>query len=314
MLHNDDRQFIEENIEELLKFVDSKTNLQMPLETDSDFMTLMCELMGAVDWLFQSACMFSKLNGLNRNQAIITGHLIKIRKLYRGMRIHASKDQLELAIVFHRPIIETIVSMIYLIMNESNPETYDSFVITSYMGDRERFFFLQEQSKKRELLNIEKRMLESITEDLKRDQISEDELRNCNHKSVDGKPFKQIMEDIDFNKETDGYNRGYDVYRNASSSIHPNWCDMSRYNLIYKDGSYFPYIDFRSLDIRAVGSISMMCLGCLLTYTGLLKKWNATHLSTCDNDLRLLDNFKSGIENLVELIHKLELAHEETLD
>ena len=135
-------------------------------------------------------------------------------------------------------------------MNESNPETDDSFVITSYMGDRERFFFLQEQSKKRELLNIEKRMLESITEDLKRDQISEDELRNCNHKSVDGKPFKQIMDDIDFNNETDGYNRGYDLYRNTSSSIHPNWRDMSRYNLIYKNGRYFPHFKFHSVDIR----------------------------------------------------------------
>ena len=143
MLNNSDREFIEQNIKELLEFIDSKMALQMPLETDSDFMTLMCELMGAIDWLFQSACMFSKLNGLNRNQAIITGHLIKIRKLYRGMRIHASKNQLELAIIFHRPIIETMVNMVYMVKNESNPETYDSFVITSYMGDRERFFFLQ---------------------------------------------------------------------------------------------------------------------------------------------------------------------------
>ena len=313
MLHNDDRQFIEQNIKKLLELIDSKKALQMPLETDSDFMTLMCELMGATDWLFQSACIFSKLNGLSRNQAIITGHLIRIRKLYRGMRIHASKDQLELAIVFHRPIIETIVYMVYMVKNECNPETYESFVITSYMGDRERFFFLQEQNKKRELLNIEKRMLESITEDLKRDQVSEDTLRNCNHKSVDGKPFKQIMEDIDFNNEIDGYNRGYDLYRNCSRSIHPNWRDMSRYSLIYKDGRYFPHIDFRSVDMRVAGSITIMCLGCLLTYIGLLERWNATHLSTCNNDMRLLDNFKSAIKHLYELIHKLELAHEEKL-
>ena len=313
MLHDDDRQFIEQNIKELLELIDTKKDLQMPLETDSDFMILMSDLMGATDWLFQSACMFSKLNGLNRNQAIITGHLIRIRKLYRGMRIHTCEDQLELAIVFHRLIIETIVNMVYMIKNESNPETYESFIITSYMGDRERFFFLQEQSKKRELLNIEKRMLDSITEDLKRDQVSEDTLRNCNHKSVDGKPVKQIMEDIDFNNETDGYNRGYDLYRNCSRSIHPNWRDMSHYSLIYKDGRYFPHFDFCSVDIRVAGSITIMCLGCLLTYIGLLKTWNATHLSTCDNDIRLLDNFKSAIKDIYELIHKLELAHEEKL-
>ena len=314
MLNNSDRQFIERNIKELLELIDTKKDLQMPLETDSDFMILMSDLMGATDWLFQSACIFSKLNGLNRNQAIITGHLIKIRKLYRGMRIHACEDQLELAIVFHRPIIETMVNMVYMVKNESNPETYDSFVITSYMGDRERFFFLQEQSKKRELLNIEKRMLDSITEDLKRDQISEDTLRNCNHKSVDGKPFKQIMEDIDFNNETDGYNRGYDLYRNCSRSIHPNWRDMSHYNLIYKDGSYFPYIDFCSLDIRAVGSITIMCLGCLLTYTGLLRKWNDKYLSSNNNDIQLLNDFKSAIKNLYELVHRLDLKHEESME
>ena len=97
MLHNNDRQFIEQNIKELLELIDSKMALQMPHETNSDFMTLMCELMGATDWLFQSACIFSKLNGLNRNQAIITGHLIRIRKLYRGMRIHCAEDRLEIS-------------------------------------------------------------------------------------------------------------------------------------------------------------------------------------------------------------------------
>ena len=276
-------------------------------------MTLMCELMGATDWLFQSACMFSNLNGLNKNQAIITGHLIRIRKLYRGMRIHASKNQLELACVFHRLIFETIAYMVYMIMNEHNPKTYESFVVTSYIEDRELFFFLQEQSEKRELHNIEKRMLRSITADLKKDQISEDMLKNCKHKNVDGKPFKQILEDIDFSNDTDGYNRGYGLYRNSSRSIHPNWRDMSRYSLTYKDGRYFPHFDFRSVDIRVVGTITMMCLGCLLTYIGLIEKWNTTHLSTCDNDIRLLDDFKSSIKKLYELVDKLELAHEEKL-
>ena len=313
MLNNEDRQFIEQNIKELLEFIDSKKSLQMPLETDNDFMTLMCELMGAIDWLFQSACMFSNVNGLNRDQAILTGHLIRIRKLYRGMRIHASKNQLELAIVFHRPIFETIAYMVYMIINESNPETYESFVVTSYIEDRELLFFLQDQSEKRELINIEKRMLDSITADLKKDQVSEDMLKNCKHKNVDGKPFKQILEDIDFNNDTDGYNRGYALYRNCSSSIHPNWRDMSRYSLIYKDGRYFPHFDFRSVDMRVVGTMSIICLGCLLTYIGLIEKWNATHLSTCDNDIRLLENFKSAIKSLHDLICKLEVAHEEKL-
>ena len=248
MLHNDDRQFIEQNIKELLELIDTKKALQMPLETDNDFMVLMSDLMGAVDWLFQSVCMFSKVNGLNRNQAIITGHLINIRKLYRGVRIHICEDQLELAMIFHRPIIETICYMVYLIKNESNPDTYESFVITSHIVDRELFFFLQEQSKKRELLSIEKRMLDSITESLKRDQVSESTLKNYKHNKVDGKTFKQILEDIDFNNDADGYNRGYNLYRNHSRLIHPNWQDMCSYSLILKDGRYFPYADFSSVD------------------------------------------------------------------
>lgn len=313
MLNNEDRQFIEQNIKDLLEFIDSKKSLQMPLETDNDFMKLMCEFMGAIDWLFQSACMFNNLNGLNKNQAIITGHLIRIRKLYRGMRIHASKNQLELANVFHRLIFETAVYMIYMIKNESNPESYENFVVSSYMEDRELLFFLQEQSKKRELLNIEKRMLESITAALKRDGISEDTLKNWKHQRVDGKPFKQILEDIDFNNEIDGYNRGYGLYRSSSTSIHPNWQNMSRYSLIYKDGRYFPHFDFCSVDIRAVGTMSIISLGCLLTYIELIEQWNATHLSTCDNDIRLLESFKSAIEILHDFIYELEMAHEEKL-
>ena len=203
--------------------------------------------------------------------------------------------------------------MVYMIINESNPETYESFVVTSYIEDRELLFFLQEQSEKRELINIEKRMLDSITADLKKDQVSEDMLKNCTHKNVDGKPFKQILEDIDFNNDTDGYNRGYALYRNCSSSIHPNWRDMSRYSLIYKDGRYFPHFDFCPVDMRVVGTMSIICLGCLLTYIELIEKWNATHLSTCDNDIRLLENFKSAIKSLHDLICKLEVAHEEKL-
>ena len=313
MLNNEDRQFIEQNIKGLLEFIDSKKSSPMPLETNHDFMALMCELMGAIDWLFQAACMFSKLKGLNKNQAIITGHLIRIRKLYRGMRIHASKDQLELAIVFHKPIIETVVYMIYLIINEANPESYESFVISSYMEDRERLFFLQEQSRRRELLNIEKRMLESITAALKKDGISEDTLKYWKHNRIDGKTVKQMMEDIDFSNEIDGYSRGYGLYRSASTSIHPNWQHMSRYSLIYKDGRYFPHVDFCPVDIRVVGTISIICLGCLLTYIELIEKWNATHLSTCENDVRLLENFKSAIEILHDFISELERAHEETL-
>lgn len=313
MLNNEDRQFIEQNIKDLFENIDSKKSSPMPLETDHDFMTLMCELMGGVDWLFQAACMFSNLNGLNKNQAIITGHLIRIQKLYRGMRIHASKDQVELAVVFHRLIFETAVYMFYLVQNEANPESYESFVVSSYMDDRELLFFLQEQSRRRELLNIEKRMLESITGSLKKDGISEDTLKYWKHKRVDGKTFKQMLEDIDFSNEIDGYSRGDGLYRSASTSIHPNWQHMSRYNLIYKEGRYFPHVDFCSVDIRVVGTISIICLGCLLTYIGLIEEWNATHLSTCENDLRLLENFKSAIEILLDFISELEMAHEETL-
>ena len=310
MLNNNDREFIEQNIKELLELIDSKMALQMPLETNNDFMSLMCELMGATDWLFQSACILSKLNGLNRNQAIITGHLIRIRKLYRGMRIHCAEDRLELAIIFHRPIIETVVYMIYMVMNKSNPKTYESFIVTSYMGDRELLFFLQEQSEKRELHNIEKRMLNSIIEDLKRDQVSEDTLRNCNHSRVDGKNFKQILEYIEFSNVNEEYDRAYGMYRNCSRPIHVNWRDISTYDLIHKDGHYFPHIDFHSVGIGVASIITMICLGCLLTYIGVFETWNATHLSSSDKDRQLLDEFKSAIKNLDELIHKLESEHE----
>ena len=313
MLNNEDRKFIEENVEQLLELIDSNSNCETHLETNNDFMTLMCELMGATDWLFQSACMFSNLNGLNKNQAIITGHLIRIRKLYRGLRIHASENQLELVMVFHRPIFETIIYMIYMIMNESNLKTFESFVVTSHMEIRELFFHLKEQSGKRELINIEKRMLDSITMELKRDGVSDNMLRNCKHKNVDGKHFKQILEDIDFNYDTDGFGRGYSLYRSTSRSIHPNWRDMVFYSLTYKDGNYFPRFHFCSVDMRSVGNITILSLGCLHAYIELIEKWNATHLSTCDNDMDLLDNFKSSIIKLYELINKLELAHEEKL-
>ena len=314
MLNNEDREFIEQNIKELLEFVDSKINLQMPLETNNDFMSLMCELMGATDWLFQSACIFSKLNGLNRNQAIITGHLIRIRKLYRGLRIHCSENQLELASIFHRLIFETIAYMIYMVKNESNPETYDSFVVTSYMEDRELLFFLKEQDRERELLNIEKRMLSSIRAELKQHKISENTLKNCKHSKVDGKTFKQILEDIGFSNKGDKYNRAYEFYRSASRPIHPSWRNMSKYNLIQRGDFYFPHIDFNSVDVRAAGTITVMCLGILLTYTELLREWNDKYLSSNNNDIQLLENFKSVVENLCELVHRLDLKHEESME
>ena len=57
MLNNEGRQSIEQNIKDFFDFIDSKKSSPMPLETDHDFMTLMCELMGG-NRLAISICLY----------------------------------------------------------------------------------------------------------------------------------------------------------------------------------------------------------------------------------------------------------------
>ena len=156
--------------------------------------------------------------------------------------------------------------------------------------------------------------LSSIRAELKQNKISENTLKNCKHSKVDGKTFKQILEDIGFSNKGDKYNRAYEFYRSTSRPIHPSWRNMSKYNLIQRGDFYFPHIDFNSVDMRAAGTITVMCLGILLTYTELLREWNDKYLSSNNNDIQLLEDFKSAVENLCELVHRLDLKHEESME
>ena len=266
--------------------------------------------MAIVDTLLQNVFDFSKLNGLNRDQAIIASHLIRIRKLYRGLRMHCAENQIELALIFGRLLFETCANMEYMIKNELNPETYRSFVITSYVGDRELFFFLKKESTKRNLTGLEKRMMDSIVARLAENEISEDDLKNCKHNKVDGKPFRQILKDIGWDDENDEYNRAYGSYRSSSRVIHVDWHHISFYNLEYKDGIYFPSIDFHSVDVRTPGPITILCLESLLRYLSIFKNWNDSHLTVNNDDRKLLNDFEFTIKKLIELVTNLDLKHE----
>lgn len=186
------------------------------------------------------AVYLSNLNGLNRDQAIILGCLIKIKKLYTTFTSipQITKQDCD---IYQRAILESYLLMRYMIDHQSNPKTFESFISSSYtrayraLDDSEKdspFSKYDEESKtkiKNELLEL-----------MKDDGISEDILNRLNHTKIDGKSIRQICEEIAKANEPIYY-----LYSKLSDSVHLDWREMRKYSVAFnKDNSkYYGNLD-----------------------------------------------------------------------
>ena len=257
-------------------------------KNNNQFMQFLCDLMSQCLYMMKISCMLvpkieSSQNGMTRNKAIISGHMIRIYKLFEGILIHISNRQEELANIFYRSMFETYIRMLYL-MNSKN-DTFKNFILTSYKSDKEVFLDLNNKSKRRQLIKIEKRILTRIKTKLKRDNITQKVLLNNKNWKLDGKSFRKILGDV-WDDSAYPYSFGA-----GSNMMHGNWLELTAYHLI-KDGRYYhPKIDYDDPDPRLACSVTRIGLSAALDFI----EWRKSDKEKNVSDI-ILDLFELNIE------------------
>lgn len=260
---------IVQNLRSIEKWVDFNSPPPTDFKTNTEFMKFSVEIMNRCLYLLKTGTasapdIETAKKGYSKHKAIIVGHMVRITKLYEGVLIHICNQQLELAHILSRLIIETTIMMEYLIASKSKRESCRSFILASYKPEKEMLKDLKSKAKNRSLIPIEKRMIKSIISRLKRDGISQKELYRNKNWNVDGKNFRDIMKQVNSDSI---YTYGFG---STSHHVHGDWRDIEYYHL-KQDGRYYtPELFFDEPDPRFTCPITEICLDSLLKYM----KWN----------------------------------------
>ena len=141
--------------------------------TNTEFMKFVVEIMNRSLYLLKAGVASTPdaktaQKGYTKHRAIIVGHMVRLTKLYEGALIHICGPQLELALVFFRPIFETAIRIEYLINSKPKKKSGRSFILASYRPEKEILQDLKNKAKERPLIQIEKRMKRKIASRLKK--------------------------------------------------------------------------------------------------------------------------------------------------
>lgn len=192
--------------------------------------------------------------GYTKHKAVILGHMVRVAKLYDGFCMHVAQRQLELAEIFIRLINETVVRMLYILKCGNQKRAIRSFILTSYKAERQSIKDLKSKKSQRPLIPIEKRMLRSMTRNIREDGITQKELLANKNWKVDGKDVASMLRHLGSEWQ---YSYGFG---GSSRSIHGNWMDMKRRHLT-KNGAYYqPKPTFSDPDCRIAAPITIEVL------------------------------------------------------
>lgn len=234
------------------------------------FMAFSVELMSRCIYLLRLGASLApnatiESRGYEKHDAIIVGHMVRLAKLYEGLATHVSQRQTELAVLFHRMIFECAVRTEYLCcVSPNRAKSLRSFVVTSYRPEKAEIDDLIEKKKKRPLKPIEERMLKSISNWLRKDRITREELRNNKNWKIDGLDFRTMVEKVG------GYPYPYS-FGNSSHFVHGDWFDICMHHLKRTGEYYSPKTDYRDPDPRISSPCTEICLRTLFRYLRWMK-------------------------------------------
>lgn len=201
-------------------------------------------------------------NTYKLEDAVIIGHLIRIFKLYEQLVYFISTNQGEISSIFLRPIFEAFVHMKYLIIK--GEDSIKSFIKCSYKSAIQNYKHIKKQENDRELISIEKRIIDKIENRIERVNLTIEELSENKNWKLDGKSFKNL---IDFLHKNDNNNFDWSntysfVFGSSSAFVHGSWYDIELNQLVYnkEKGRYSPKYDYRDVDPRYILSPSLIPL------------------------------------------------------
>lgn len=231
--------------------------------------------------------------GLNRNQAICAGLLVRIVKFMTAVtQLISSADRGEVVVALERSILESAVNLRFLILN-NDASTYEQFIRSGLGPERELFDVIQQNIQKRggEVLPIEDRMLKSID-------------RSC---SLGALKIQEISPKFEnwgggLKKRLEALGEEYlylTIQRIPSHAIHGSWVDLILYHLEEKDHGFAPNPSWSRVDPR------LLCPPCLLVLDA-ARSYTKAFLG----DLPELRPLYNRIDDLRERILRVDEAHE----
>ena len=201
--------------------------------------------------------------GLERNQAICAGLLVRISKLMLSVvKLSSGIEHGETVQVLNRCIIESIVNVRYLMLKDSK-EVYDKFVRNGLRPERELYDFIHENIRQRDgkRLVIEESMLKSILDKCESSGLTIDEI-DVKAGSWGGS-FQDRVKALEFGKNAFSMLQGI-----PSHAIHGNWVDLLLNHLIRRDGGFEPNPDHLRTDGELLTPVALFVVDAMREYLG----------------------------------------------
>ena len=289
---------LEENLAEIRAWVD-QTRDYSSIDSNDDFMKVAVEMMNYCLYLLRLGASLVPNervaeNGYTKHRAIVVAHVIRTAKLFDGALALMADRKAELAGIFLRLALETVVRMLYIIRSKTKSKTIRSFIVTSYRPEREIIRDLDAKKRQRDLTPIEARISKKIRNRLRQDQISLKALQGRRSWGLDGKSFRAILKEV---WPDQAY---YFGFGSGSHLVHGDWYDMSQHHLLRAGGRYEPDLSYDDPDPRYACPLTAICLLGLIEYL----KW-----ARCDPDKEVI----SLAEDLLEVNREIDRAHERYL-
>ena len=168
-----------------------------------------------------------------RDQAILSGLLVRLTKLQIGFIVLVCQHRQEVARLLFRSLFETAINLMYL-AERGTPALFESYVRYSLRADKELLRRIDENVRERgHELPIEKRMRESIASMFERSGIAIADIDPKERDSWGGSIFQRA-------KETGHADLFLVAFALTSHEVHGNWGDLLVHHLEYSEEGFAP--------------------------------------------------------------------------
>jgi len=197
-------------------------------------------------------------SGLERNQAILVGHMVKLVKLARALvRQLSDGHDGDLQLPIFREALESIATVHYLLDDDGSGKRFDAYVNDSMIAEREFKKDVDDQIARRGMmLPIEKRILSSIASSFEAAGVRENSLPS---RKVNGWPSAE-------KRVRDLGPTAYSAYRMGSNAVHGAFSDIEKNHLVRKGDGFELILEPVKFRPQPLLAISLLMNDVMLSY------------------------------------------------
>lgn len=227
-------------------------------ESEGQFMGLSVDLLKEVAALTTVlACTYpldssNRPRNWNRNEAVLSGLLVRVAKLQSGYLDQVCKHRGEIAGIVYRPLMETLINLKFLLSKDSDA-MFNEFIEYSLREEKKLLQNIEINITGRggKKLPIEERMIRSIMRAFDQSGFTLEQVNEKNRTSWGGSIFKRA--------QAVGMEVAYSSLMGLPShSTHGNWQDLITNHLEYTDGAFIPNTDWTECRPQAPFSIALI--------------------------------------------------------